>query len=220
MAWRRRAGAIHNWAPRQDAEHYNYFRDYDAAIGRYVQSDPIGLKGGLNTYGYVESAPLNYSDRRGLFTSSVHNEITSDALSRVGLSSCPRLPADVAMVDWSSHSQDPANAHWHAMRDGTDPGSTAQGAQRAYLDYVDQSWKLCTCLGLARALHAVQDSFAEGHAGFQPWAGGGFLGLPSPSHAYHDGYPSKGERGVATAASAELIRKYKAQCKGSSCLVH
>ncbi|MEO3430523.1 RHS repeat-associated core domain-containing protein [Pelagibius sp. CAU 1746] len=45
---------------------YNYFRDYDPALGRYIQSDPIGLGGGLNTYGYVGGAPLRYVDLYGL----------------------------------------------------------------------------------------------------------------------------------------------------------
>jgi RHS repeat-associated protein len=52
-----------------DAEtglHQNYFRDYEASIGRYVQRDPIGLDGGINVFGYVGGGPLYWADPEGL----------------------------------------------------------------------------------------------------------------------------------------------------------
>lgn len=52
-----------------DAEtghNYNYFRDYDPGTGRYVESDPIGLKGGVDSYVYSQDNPLSWSDRYGL----------------------------------------------------------------------------------------------------------------------------------------------------------
>ena len=54
--------------------HYNYFRDYDPSIGRYVQSDPVGLNGGTNTYLYANANSLVEKDIFGLWATDAHNE--------------------------------------------------------------------------------------------------------------------------------------------------
>jgi RHS repeat-associated protein len=46
--------------------HYNYFRDYDPQLGRYVQADPIGQNGDFNVYVYAALNPVNYIDPLGL----------------------------------------------------------------------------------------------------------------------------------------------------------
>jgi RHS repeat-associated protein len=46
---------------------YNYYRDYNPAIGRYMEADPIGLDGGINPFTYVANKVVRWVDPLGLF---------------------------------------------------------------------------------------------------------------------------------------------------------
>jgi RHS repeat-associated protein len=47
--------------------YYNYMRTYLPMVGRYGESDPVGLYGGVNTYAYVDANPVGYIDPLGLW---------------------------------------------------------------------------------------------------------------------------------------------------------
>ncbi|WAK04406.1 RHS repeat domain-containing protein [Methylobacter sp. YRD-M1] len=82
-----------------DAEtglHYNYFRDYDPRTGRYIQSDPIGLKGGLNTYAYVYNNPIKYTDPKGLFAGA--DDAAAVALCIANPVACAAAGVSVACI--------------------------------------------------------------------------------------------------------------------------
>lgn len=83
-----------------DAEtrlHYNYFRNYEPLTGRYIESDPIGLAGGISTFAYVDSAPTVFADPYGLSKRDVERiraifQRVSGEMQRYG----QRLPGDRA----------------------------------------------------------------------------------------------------------------------------
>ena len=57
------------YADSETGYYHNGFRDYDPTIGRYLESDPIGLSGGLNTYAYAKDNPTTQIDPTGLDSS-------------------------------------------------------------------------------------------------------------------------------------------------------
>jgi len=54
------------WMDEESGLHYNRYRYYDPKLGRYITQDPIGLKGGMNPFAYVDGNPVSDIDPMGL----------------------------------------------------------------------------------------------------------------------------------------------------------
>jgi transposase-like protein len=86
---------------------------------------------------------------------------------------------------------------------------STEEAEALYNDYVATQASSGTVEGLAAALHAVEDSAAGGHKGFQAWSGG----LPSSAHMHDDWTPSPESVADAINKATELLRQYGGKCE-------
>jgi len=81
---------------------YNYYRTYDPKTGRYTQSDPIGLGGGLNTFGYVGGNPVNAIDPDGRFAflAALAFGGSGSSISLGGLGSFALIGTAIGSLPW------------------------------------------------------------------------------------------------------------------------
>jgi RHS repeat-associated protein len=118
--------------------YYNYFRYYDPQTGKYVTSDPIGLRGGINTYAYVGNNPLGAIDPYGLAGEVTH-----------GLRRCERGDDCVTLLD----KMKKLAASIEERRREMEPFAISGQSWQAYVGHTIQIWQQVNMLAKCREMY-------------------------------------------------------------------
>jgi RHS repeat-associated protein len=111
---------------------YNIFRDYSPSTGRYIESDPIGLRGGVNTYAYVGGNPLSFVDHYGLAPGDYPPAppgYNPDTWNHGKWSNGKDYLTDPDGNNWTVHPED--KGHWPHWDVGQPGGKTKQYPKNA-----------------------------------------------------------------------------------------
>jgi uncharacterized protein RhaS with RHS repeats len=154
-------------------------RDYDAVTGRYAQSDPVGLAGGVNTYSYVNGNPLSGTDPHGLWSTAAHDYFLDNVPVPLTQQQRDWMKEGSAYTDRMAY-QDPAHSYMHAM---SSEALDSPSARAKWCEFIkskmsdfnheqpskDPRMQRIAYFNLGMALHAIMDSTSPSHRGFQYW---------------------------------------------------
>ncbi len=169
------------YADKETSLAQSWYRDYDPSAGRYIQSDPVDLRGGLNTYAYVSGNPISLSDPRGLWSTKAHNYFIGVSFRQLPPELRQQIEAGSAHADfWIYQFGD--SAYMHGMSSDAWPKDRANERTCTFIRSKLRNFHRLLSVGkekdayfqLGMGMHAAMDLTSPAHRGFQKWS---FLNL-------------------------------------------